>query len=245
MRRIAKAGTKKAIPFRRPLFDVPSLPSDHEWFTIYRDRHLKFKTSCNHKLELPLVQRQRSELEQHRSSSMLLEHRSSSDGSCTWPSNPRATLDELAWHMGQLRSLVLVLRMVLVLHKVLELVLHRVLELVLHRVLELHRSKQQELHHRCKPSCEHANVPTNLLASEQVHIRCHKLGLVLELVHKQRLQVHCKPLYERAIGSADLLALQQVHMHCRKLVREQGLGHSKKRQHRCNPCCGQKCQPKR
>lgn len=182
------------------------------------------------------MQRQRLELEQHRSSSMLLEHRSSSDGSCSWPSNPKATLDELAWHMGQLRSLVLVLHMVLVLHKV------PVREL--HRELELHRSKQQELHHRCKPSCEHANVPTVLHASEQVHIRCHKLGLVLEQVHKRKQQVHCKLLYERAIVSADLLALQQVHMHCRKLVREQGLGHSKRRQHRCNPCCGQKYQPK-
>lgn len=151
-------------------------------------------------------------------------------------------MDELAWHMGQLRSLVLELHMVLVLHKVPVRELHR--ELVLHRELELHRSKQQGLHHRCKPSCEHANVPRVLLASEQVHIRCHKLGLVLEQVHKRKQQVHCKLPYERAIGSADLLALQQVHMHCRKLVREQGLGHSKKRQHRCNPCCGQKYQPK-
>ncbi|MFM7928302.1 MAG: hypothetical protein ACKO9Q_11360 [Pirellula sp.] len=181
------------------------------------------------------------QLEQHRSSSMLLEHRSSSDGSCTWPSNPKATSDDLAWHMDPLRSLVLERHMVLVLHKVLVQVLHKVQEL--HKVLERHRSKQPELHHRCKPSCEHANVPRVLLASEQVHIRCHKLVLVLE--HKRKQQEHCKQPCVRANGSAGLLALQLVHMHCRKLVQGLGLGHSKKRQHRCNPCCGQKCQPKR
>jgi len=95
--------------------------------------------------------------------------------------------------MGQLRSLVLVLRMVLVLHKVLELVLHKVLELVLHKVLELHRSKLPGLHHRCKPSCEHANVPIVLLALEQVHMHCRKLVREQGLGHSKKQQHRCNP----------------------------------------------------
>jgi len=83
---------------------------------------------------------------------------------------------------------------VLELHKVLE--RHKVL--VQHKVRELHRSKQLELHHRCKPSCERASEPTNLLASQQVHIRCHKQVLARVLVHKP--QGHCKKPCESAGG---------------------------------------------
>jgi hypothetical protein len=68
VRKILRAGVKKAIPFRRPLFVVPSLPIDHEQLQDLHRSVDKFEISCIRKLEL--------QLEQHRSSSMLLEHRS-------------------------------------------------------------------------------------------------------------------------------------------------------------------------